>query len=41
MQGNLDPTARTAIAGVIAAQQAAPGVVTSTWVDMRNFYARL
>jgi len=41
MQGNLDPTARTAIAGVIAAQQAAPGVVTSTWVDMRNFYALL
>jgi len=39
MQGNLDPSARVAIAGVIPAQQAAVGVVTSNFVDMRNFYA--
>ncbi len=41
MQGNLDPSARVAIAGVIPAQQAAAGVVTSNWVDMRSFYALL
>ncbi|PZO77072.1 MAG: hypothetical protein DI640_01440 [Sphingomonas taxi] len=41
MLGNLDPSARIAIAGVIPAQQAAPGVVTSTWVDMAKFYAVL
>lgn len=41
MQGNLDPSARVGIAGVIPAQQAAPGVVNSGFVDMRNFYAVL
>ncbi|MEG3084830.1 hypothetical protein U1707_14345 [Sphingomonas sp. PB2P12] len=41
MQGNLDPSARVAVAGVIPAQQAAPGVVTSNFVDMRSFYALL
>ena len=41
MQGNLDPSARVGIAGVIPAQQAAPGVVTSNWVDMAKFFALL
>jgi len=41
MQGNLDPSARFAIAAVIPAQQAAVGTVTSGWVDMRDFFALL
>ncbi|EZP57252.1 hypothetical protein [Sphingomonas sp. RIT328] len=41
MQGNLDPSSRTAIAGVIPAQQANVGTVTSDWVDMRSFFALL
>jgi hypothetical protein len=41
MQGNLDPSARITIAGVIPAQQANVGVVTSGWIDMRTFYALL
>lgn len=41
MQGNLNPSARTAIAGVIPPQQAAPGTVTTGFVDMRNFFAVL
>ncbi|WP_230769526.1 hypothetical protein [Sphingomonas sp. Leaf4] len=41
MQGNLDPSARTALVGVIPAQQAGVGTVTSGWVDMRNLFALL
>jgi hypothetical protein len=41
MQGNLDPSSRTAIAGVIPAQQANVGTITSGWVDMRDFFALL
>jgi hypothetical protein len=41
MQGNLDPSARVAIVGVIPAQQAVVGTVTSGWVDMRAFSAVL
>lgn len=41
MLGNLDPSARVAIAGVIPAQQAPVGVVTSNFVDMAKFYAVL
>ena len=41
MDGNLNPSDRVAIAGVIPPQQAAAGVVTSSWVDMRTFYALL
>jgi len=41
MQGNLNPSARVAIAGVIPPQQANVGVVTSGFVDMRNFYSLL
>lgn len=41
MQGNLNPSDRTAVVGVIPAQQAAAGVVTSGWVDMRNLFAVL
>jgi hypothetical protein len=38
MQGNLNPSARVAIAGIIAPQQAAAGTVTSAWIDMRTFF---
>lgn len=41
MQGNLDPSVRVGIVGVIPAQQAGVGTVTSGWVDMRNFFAVL
>ena len=41
MQGNLDPSARVGIAGVIPAQQVGVGTVTSNWVDMRNTFALL
>lgn len=41
MQGNLNPSARVAIAGVIPPQQAAVGAVTSGWVDMATFFAVL
>ena len=41
MQGNLNPSARIAIAGFIPPQQAAVGTLTSGWVDMRNFYDAL
>jgi len=41
MQGNLDPGSRAALVGVIPAQQAAVGTVTSGWVDMRNLFALL
>lgn len=41
MQGNLNPSARIAIAGAIAPQQAAAGALSSGWVDMRNFYSLL
>jgi hypothetical protein len=41
MQGNLDPSARVAIAGVIPPQQAGVGTITSGWVDMRNLFSLL
>lgn len=41
MQGNLNPSARVAIASVIPPQQAAVGTVTTGWIDMRNFFAAL
>ena len=39
MQGNLNPTARVAVAATIAPQQASVGTVTTGWIDMRNFFA--
>ncbi len=41
MQGNLNPSDRTAVVGVIPAQQAAAGTVVSNWVDMRNLFGAL
>jgi hypothetical protein len=41
MQGNLNPSARVAIAGVIPPQQASVGTLTSGWVDMRTFFSAL
>lgn len=41
MMGNLDPGARVALMGVIPAQQAAVGSVSSGWVDMRNAFELL
>lgn len=38
MMGNLDPGARVAMVGVIPAQQAGVGSVSSGWVDMRNAF---
>ncbi|MGT2515117.1 hypothetical protein ACVOMT_13615 [Sphingomonas panni] len=38
MMGNLDPSARVAMVGVIPAQQAAVGAISSGWVDMRNAF---
>ena len=41
MQGNLNPSARVAIAGVIAPAQAAAGTYTTGWLDMRTFWSVL
>lgn len=41
MDGNLNPSARTALAGSIPPQQAGVGTITSGWVDMRSFYSAL
>jgi hypothetical protein len=41
MDGNLNPSARVALAGVIPPQQAGVGTITSGWVDMRGFFAAL
>ncbi|MEH3046500.1 hypothetical protein [Sphingomonas adhaesiva] len=41
MQGNLNPSARAALAGFIAPAQVAAGTVTTGWVDMRKFFAAL
>ncbi|WP_419827667.1 hypothetical protein [Sphingomonas sp.] len=38
MQGNLNPSARAAIAAFLPPQQAAAGTVTSGWMDMRTFF---
>lgn len=41
MQGNLNPSARAGIAGVIAPQQAAVGAITTGWIDMVTFFSLL
>lgn len=41
MMGNLDPSARVAMVGVIPAQQAGVGTVSSNWVDMAKATALL
>jgi hypothetical protein len=41
MQGNLNPSASVAIAGVIPPQQATVGTLTSGYVDMATFFAIL
>lgn len=38
MQGNLNPSARAGVIGIIPPQQAGVGTVTSGWVDMRTFH---
>ena len=41
MQGNLNPSVRAALAGVIPPQQAAVGTITTGWVDLRKFFSAL
>lgn len=41
MQGNLNPSARAAIAGFLPPASVAAGTVTTGWVDMRTFLSLL
>jgi hypothetical protein len=41
MFGNLNPSARVSVAGVIAPANQAAGTVTSQWVDMQAWFALL
>ena len=41
MQGNLNPSARIALAGIINPAQVAAGTVTTAWADMRTFHTLL
>lgn len=41
MQGNLNPSARAAIAGFLPPASVGVGTATTGWVDMRTFFALL